>query len=149
MQVAKRFLRLSTDDIPREWWFDPNSIDYLYGWGQTDQRVKEVTRTIIEFYGLTEGLEEVKVLYAGSVFLVVLAGAFTPLPYKVFTLSAGFLGAPFLTFLLASIIGRALQFYAVAYIVNVFGENITRIVFKNFTIITFAIVALALLVLLI
>lgn len=105
--------------------------------------------TIIEFYGLTEGLEEAKVLYAGSVFLVVLAGAFTPLPYKVFTLSAGFLGAPFLTFLIASIIGRALQFYAVAYIVNVFGENITRIVFKNFTIITFAIVALALLVLLI
>lgn len=104
---------------------------------------------IIEFYGLTEGLEEAKILYAGSVFLVVFAGAFTPLPYKVFTLSAGFLGAPFLTFLAASIVGRALQLYAAAYIVHVFGENITRIIFKHFTIITFTLIALILLILLI
>lgn len=103
---------------------------------------------IIEFYGLTAGLEEVRMLYAGSAFFAVLAGAFTPLPYKVFTLSAGFLGIPFFTFVMASALGRALQFYAIAYIVHVFGENIARVVFKHFTIITFVLVALILFVLL-
>lgn len=103
---------------------------------------------IIEFYGLTAGVEEVRLLYAGSVFLVVFTGAFTPLPYKVFTLSAGFLGVHFWTFLAASALGRALHFYAIAYIVHVFGKNIARVVFKYFTAITFALVALILFVLL-
>ena len=51
-EVAKRFIRLLTEDVPDEWWFDPKSIDYLCGWGLTERRVKEVIRTIVDSYGV-------------------------------------------------------------------------------------------------
>lgn len=50
---------------------------------------------------------------AYGVWVVFLAG-FSPIPYKVFTISAGFLQMAFLPFLLASAVGRAMRFYLVA-----------------------------------
>ncbi len=48
-----------------------------------------------------------------GVWVVFLAG-FSPIPYKLFTVSAGFLHMAFLPFLLASAIGRGLRFFMVA-----------------------------------
>ena len=50
-EVAKRFLLLAQGNIPQSWWFDPKKIDRLYGWGLTDQRAREVIRTIIKSEG--------------------------------------------------------------------------------------------------
>jgi hypothetical protein len=49
--VAARFVRLASGDIPSEWWFDPNTLDYLHGWGLTDSRAREVIRTILNERG--------------------------------------------------------------------------------------------------
>lgn len=48
-----------------------------------------------------------------GVWVVFIAG-FSPIPYKVFTVSAGFLQMAFLPFVLASTVGRAMRFYLVA-----------------------------------
>ena len=48
-----------------------------------------------------------------GVWVVFLAG-FSPIPYKVFTISAGFLQMAFLPFLIASAIGRGARFFLVA-----------------------------------
>ena len=48
-----------------------------------------------------------------GVWVVFIAG-FSPIPYKLFTLSAGFLQMAFLPFLLASAIGRGMRFFLVA-----------------------------------
>lgn len=48
-----------------------------------------------------------------GVWVVFIAG-FSPIPYKVFTVSAGFLQMMFLPFLLASAVGRGMRFYLVA-----------------------------------
>lgn len=48
-----------------------------------------------------------------GVWVVFLAG-FSPIPYKVFTVSAGFLSMAFLPFLIASAIGRGMRFFLVA-----------------------------------
>lgn len=48
-----------------------------------------------------------------GVWVVFLAG-FSPIPYKVFTISAGFLQMAFLPFLLASTVGRGMRFFLVA-----------------------------------
>lgn len=48
-----------------------------------------------------------------GVWVVFIAG-FSPIPYKLFTVSAGFLHMAFLPFLLASAIGRGLRFFLVA-----------------------------------
>lgn len=52
---------------------------------------------------------------------IVLAAAFTPVPYKAFTLSAGFLAAPFAPFVLASVVGRGARFLLVAGLVRAGG----------------------------
>ncbi|GAA0342280.1 YqaA family protein [Bowmanella denitrificans] len=48
-----------------------------------------------------------------GVWVVFIAG-FSPIPYKVFTVSAGFLQMAFLPFVVASTVGRAMRFYLVA-----------------------------------
>ena len=48
-----------------------------------------------------------------GVWVVFLAG-FSPIPYKIFTVSAGFLQMAFLPFVLASAVGRGARFFLVA-----------------------------------
>ena len=99
--------------------------------------------SIVSFYGLTEEMVEVQSQFSRNAFLVVFIGAFTPLPYKVFVLSAGFLKVPFLSFILASILGRGLQFFAISFTLHLFGEHIARSLFKYFTVIVFALAFIA------
>lgn len=47
-------------------------------------------------------------------FWAIFLAGFSPIPYKVFTISAGVIGMAFLPFVLASIIGRGARFYLVA-----------------------------------
>lgn len=48
-----------------------------------------------------------------GVWVVFLAG-FSPIPYKIFTVSAGFLQMAFLPFIIASAVGRGARFFLVA-----------------------------------
>ena len=99
--------------------------------------------SIVSFYGLTEEMVEVQSGFNRNAFLVVFIGAFTPLPYKLFVLSAGFLKVPFLSFILASILGRGLQFFSISFTLHLFGEHIARSLFKYFTVIVFALAFIA------
>ncbi|GGW79892.1 YqaA family protein [Alteromonas halophila] len=56
-----------------------------------------------------------------GVWVVFLAG-FSPIPYKVFTISAGFLQMAFLPFLLASAVGRGARFFLVAGLMRLGGS---------------------------
>jgi membrane protein YqaA with SNARE-associated domain len=55
-------------------------------------------------------------------FWAVFAAGFSPIPYKVFTITAGVLAMAFLPFLVASFIGRGLRFYLVALLMAWGGE---------------------------
>ena len=57
-------------------------------------------------------------------FWVVLVAAVTPVPYKIFTISAGIFHLPLLPFFMASLVGRALRFYAVAGFFYYAGERV-------------------------
>ena len=50
--------------------------------------------------------------------MLLLIGAFTPLPYKVVVVSAGFLGIGIIPLIVASLIGRSGRFLLVAGIVR-------------------------------
>lgn len=52
-----------------------------------------------------------------GVWVVFLAG-FSPIPYKLFTVSAGFLQMAFMPFLIASAVGRGLRFFLVAGVIR-------------------------------
>ena len=57
-------------------------------------------------------------------FWAVLVAGFSPVPYKIFTLSAGVLSLAIVPFIAASIIGRGLRFYLVAWCLAKFGPSI-------------------------
>jgi membrane protein YqaA with SNARE-associated domain len=57
-------------------------------------------------------------------FWAVLVAGFSPVPYKLFTIAAGALNLAFLPFVVASIIGRGLRFYLVAWCLSRFGPSI-------------------------
>lgn len=56
-----------------------------------------------------------------GIWAVLLAG-FSPIPYKIFTITAGFLAMALLPFVLASIVGRGLRFFLVASLMAWGGE---------------------------
>ena len=47
-------------------------------------------------------------------FWAILIAGFSPIPYKIFTITAGVIAMSFLPFVLASVLGRGLRFYLVA-----------------------------------
>jgi membrane protein YqaA with SNARE-associated domain len=55
--------------------------------------------------------------------LYILLAGFTPIPYKVFTISAGVVGMPLLPFILGSTAGRGARFFLVAGLIRAMGEK--------------------------
>jgi membrane protein YqaA with SNARE-associated domain len=73
-----------------------------------------------------------------GVWVTVLA-AFTPIPYKVFAITAGVLRLDRRTFVLASLVGRGLRFVTIGVLVMVFGQQIERFMAENFELVTVAV----------
>ncbi|MCC5793086.1 MAG: DedA family protein [Legionellaceae bacterium] len=61
---------------------------------------------------------------------VIMIAAVAPIPYKIFTITAGMLTMPFLPFVLASTIGRGLRFYLVAVLLHYQGARIEKLLAK-------------------
>jgi len=91
---------------------------------------------IIDFYYLTEKFELVKGLYEGNAFWIIFTAAFTPIPYKIFVLSAGFFKINIIAFLMASLLGRSARFFLVAYLTKLFGNKMSLLFLRYFNLIT-------------
>jgi len=76
--------------------------------------------------------DQVQGLYQQNAFLAVLTAAFTPIPYKVFTVAAGVFEVNFLTLVSASVVGRSARFFLVAAILYYFGPPVKRLIEKHF-----------------
>lgn len=96
---------------------------------------------LIDIYHLHSAVAEVGILYNKNVFLAVFLSAFTPLPFKVFTLIGGFLAVPIIPFIAASILGRGLRFFLEGWLMYKFGEKIVKAVFKYMDTLTIFLVA--------
>ncbi len=71
-----------------------------------------------------EQFERVEALYNKYGPQAVFFAAFTPIPYKVFTIASGILNMNFWAFLAASAIGRGMRFFIVSAVLMIFGEKI-------------------------
>ncbi len=71
-------------------------------------------------------------LYNQWDFWVVFTAGFTPLPYKVFTISGGAFNINFPMFLIASIVSRSARFFLVAFLIWKYGESIKAFIDKYF-----------------
>lgn len=59
-------------------------------------------------------------------FWAIFLAGFSPIPYKVFTISAGVIGMAFIPFVIASAIGRGARFYLVAGLMRWGGERMEQ-----------------------
>jgi membrane protein YqaA with SNARE-associated domain len=99
-------------------------------------------RPVLELYGLMDGFERLRELYQTyDVWAVGIAG-FTPIPYKVFTISAGFFGLNFPVFVFASALGRGGRFFLVAILLRLFGEPIKEFIDRYFNWLTLVVAVL-------
>lgn len=85
---------------------------------------------IISTYSLEDEMNRVGGLYASNAFLAVFTAGFTPIPYKIFTIAAGFFHIDFLVFILASVLSRGMRFFLVSYLAHRYGERIARLIFR-------------------
>ena len=113
---------------------------------------------VMTFYGYENKLYNLKKNLINSegfyawLGILFLAG-FTPLPYKVFTVSSGLIGFNILIFILISLISRGLRFFIVSYLSYKFGDLFTQFMNQHgskwFTIIGLLIIIIALILLVI
>ena len=61
--------------------------------------------------------------------IIMIKGA-TPIPFKLLTITAGFIGMNFVTFLLASLVSRAISFMIVGVLFRIFGKPIKAFIDK-------------------
>ena len=81
---------------------------------------------ILNLYSLYETFTNFSNQVSEYGFLYVFVGGFTPVPFKIVTLSSGFIGINFLIFIAASIISRSVRFFLIGYIIWRFGEDIMK-----------------------
>ena len=72
---------------------------------------------------------------------IIIAGS-TPVPFKLLTISAGFVGMNIATFVLASLIGRGMIFFTVGVLFRVFGAPIKSFIDRYLGLVTTAFVLL-------
>jgi len=99
---------------------------------------------IVSFYGLENEFTYLKDIFNNNAFLAIFTAAFTPIPYKVFTITAGLFSINTLAFITASVLGRSIRFFAVGFIVKLYGEKIAGVLYKYFNIFSFIILAILL-----
>lgn len=76
--------------------------------------------------GQGEKLELAQQWFATWGVWVVLIAGFSPIPYKLFTVTAGALAMPLLPFVIASIVGRGARFFAVGLFMAWLGPQADR-----------------------
>ena len=113
-------------------------VGYLIGWGFYET----VGRGIVEMYGLQDTMDWIGVKFSEHVFLTIFAAAFTPIPYKLVTIAAGLFKVSIWSVILASIVGRSIRYFTLAFLIKVFGKHISSFIYKYLNIISFVILAL-------
>ena len=107
---------------------------------------------VIEFYGYEEKVINLKdnlssgnnfILFLGTLFLA----GFTPLPFKVFTITSGIIGFNIFIFFIVCLVSRGVRFFVVSYLSFKFGDTFSKIMEKDaakwFSIFGLIIVAIA------
>lgn len=93
---------------------------------------EKVASPLINFYGLQDQIAQVAILFQEHTFGAVFISAFTPIPYKVFTIASGMFDVQIITFIVAAFLGRGIRFTLEAWFMKKFGESIAKSFYKSF-----------------
>ncbi|MFA6318076.1 MAG: YqaA family protein [Elusimicrobiota bacterium] len=97
-----------------------------------------IGRPILEFYHAMETFAYLVREYNQNASFIVFIAAFTPIPYKAITITAGVAQIAFAPFVLVSLVGRGLRFFLVAGLIMLFGERVKTFIDTYFEWLTIA-----------
>ncbi|MEK7069881.1 MAG: DedA family protein, partial [Patescibacteria group bacterium] len=100
---------------------------------------------IVDIYNLQATVDAIGLKYSANAFLTVFTAAFTPIPYKLITITAGLFQISFFQLIVASIIGRGARFFIVALVLKLFGHKFNGMVIKYFNVLSLAAVVIVVL----
>ncbi len=107
-----------------------------FGYGLGMWFMDSLGQSIMELYGLSDKYLTVQELYRKYDAWAVGAAGFTPLPYKLFTITAGAFHINFPTFMLVSLVARSARFFLVAGFIWKFGAPVKVYIEKYFNILS-------------
>ncbi|KAA3616720.1 MAG: DedA family protein [Calditrichaeota bacterium] len=115
---------------------------YLIGYFVWWTNPGEFSNMAVFFFDHVPGFTEmlffkIQEMYDTWNFWIVFTAGFTPIPYKIFTVSAGAFNINFPMFVIASIISRGARFFLVAGLLWKFGEPIKKFIDKYFNLLAF------------
>ncbi len=90
-----------------------------------------------------EAFDKVGQLYEAHNFWIVFTAGFTPIPFKLITITGGVFGIDLVPFIVATIISRGARFFLVAGLVRLFGPKVQPFIERYFNWLTLAFVILA------
>ncbi|RKF20587.1 DedA family protein [Altericroceibacterium spongiae] len=105
---------------------------YWIGWGLYGA----IGQTLIDTLGLTESFPVAACYLREYDWEVIVLAGTTPVPFKLLTITAGFIEMNLVTFILASIAGRGLIFMSVGVLFRLFGAPIKRFIDKYLGLVT-------------
>lgn len=97
---------------------------------------------VIDFYNAHAYYDKVALWYKEYDVWIVFVAAFTPIPYKVFTIASGAFHMNLAAFAAVSLIGRGARFFLVAGLLRLVGEPMRRFIDKYFDWLALAFAAL-------
>ena len=113
-------------------------LGYAIGWGLYDT----VGTELLALLGMTESFPVAACyLREYGAEIIMIKGA-TPIPFKLLTITAGFIGMNVVTFILASIVSRSISFMIVGVLFRLFGAPIKRFIDKYLGLVTVGFVLL-------
>lgn len=109
------------------------SIGHFVWWADLNEFSNVANFFFANIPGFThEIFYKVKELYDEWNFWIIFTAGFTPIPYKVFTITGGAFNVNIILFIIASIIGRAGRFFLVSFLIWKYGEHIKEFIDKYF-----------------
>ena len=113
-------------------------LGYAIGWGLYDT----IGQDLLRWLGLSESFPVAACyLREYGVEILIVKGA-TPIPFKLLTITAGFIGMALVPFILASLVSRSISFMIVGVLFRLFGAPIKRFIDKYLGLVTVGFVAL-------
>ena len=103
------------------WWADQNTFS-------------EFANIFINYVpGFTlESFQNIRSLYDEYNFIIIFTAGFTPIPFKLFTISAGAFNINFFLFIFAGAVSRSARFFLVGYLIRTYGKPIQSFIEKYF-----------------
>ena len=113
-------------------------LGYAIGWGLYDT----IGQQLIGWLGMTESFPVAACyLREYGAEIIMIKGA-TPIPFKLLTITAGFIHMPLVPFILASVVSRSISFMIVGVLFRLFGAPIKRFIDKYLGLVTVGFVVL-------